>query len=731
MSASHGQPDEWLALLQSGDAHALMAVFREAVEDSPTRSGIQFDIFEFLETHVFNHALEFDLSAFASQGSLDGFDEVAMHRSLLDSREVLTELLSFGAMQSGRAMVTYLRVLRSALRQLFLDTLRRRKLCGNPGEEQRAKAQTVIRAWSTEVEMRLFNIVQSLTVRDAVPQTVSSVNTLDNVEDGINHSEDDEDHHIAERSVDKPLVVSGFRLEVLVALSDLIGDLVLLIVDSSKAVSLLLLLRAAVGVSQPYAEDEVFLNKSVITLRKWSASVCPTLRLNNDPTAVSHVPEEGAVMCVAERVDVSAVRCAANRELLRLIPQGELVAILSDYAGGLFFGDLMDSLSFDDSERGVGRRHDKTMATVQELMDEKKTLFILSDAESDEQDYTTEEGDDNFADGSLSLRRVGIMFFICDLMLLSDTPSQPLFTTSPEVLMFLTGPMVLEALRSCSLTAVMTAVTFLSTLLTSVPPYGVSVFGEGSDVSGAADHPTVFGNVSQNSLTFSTKKFELMFEIAKSLVSISTTCPVESPRLISRAAFTHMVQRCAHDLRLRMFSSFLVLSPFASVCSMMIHAIRGEWGGDGSSFDPSDDMFMRNKLPNFLLRAQEGWLKRLKIPEVAFLDPMIQSINFVRCIISEDSRRSPSGVLFRHDKVTGKVKLCEMHGKSEQYSPWEWYFYQFTRNILPALRDMSMKGSDASDQHKGFLPLGSFTPLDQFSLSMAVGGLENHMVVVS
>ncbi|SCU67772.1 uncharacterized protein TEOVI_000612000 [Trypanosoma equiperdum] len=724
MDVDSDRRDEWAKLLESGDAVSLITVFRETSSCSVSCENTLLSISEFLESCLFQSALKVDMHSLFS--ATESPTEVTMEKTeegTLDSREVLTELLSIGSIKKGRALVAYLRVTRATLRQLFLDTLRRRRRsCGSISEQLRM-TRTVLGAWFPEVEKNVCHCAASLTLRDATPELVRTTNTLDGRKEGKDIANSDES---TEEDDHSECCVSDYRFEALEALSHLVLDIVYLVGDTRKTVPLLLLLRATVEAAQPYTENSTFLRRSVSNLKDWSFKVCPATGLKSRDVPITSGAE--GVEAPVDLGDVKAIREAITQALLQLIPEGELVTFLSEHVGDMFHGDLMESLSYDDSERGLDPRSNRLVATIHDLKRERESIYILSD-EDDEGEPTFNGEGVAPVNSYVSLQRVGAMFLLCDLMATGDSCSCLLFSNSPQTLLFLAGPMILEAMKNSSLTVVMTGLTFLSIILTFVTPYSMRISGEDT-----AAPPSVADTANKDetggSLKFSTRKFGLVFELLKSLISLSTTCPSEGPRVMARAVFTLMIQRCSFDLRLRTYSSFLVLTPFASVCSLVLHALRNEWSsGDWRADQSSGTNFLRDKLPYFLLQAQQSWLRRLQVSEASFVDPMVQSVNFVRCVIAEDFRQSSNYALFRHSGSEGKIRIPEAAASVERCSSWEQYLSYFFKNVASHLRKLAADTFDDSTPRMGVVQLCSLSPLDRFSLNIALDGVEERVEV--
>nr|CCC52524.1 conserved hypothetical protein [Trypanosoma vivax Y486] len=653
----------------------------------------------------------------------------AGQHTLLDSREVLTELLSFYPIRDGRALLLYLQLLQRTLRQLFLDTLRRRRARLAATVELLRATQVVLRAWYAEVEGQLSRIIMSLVQRDALPSMVRTVKKFGegaSPEGEGSGSDNESDDTVS--GEDSNVVTMSIGPEHVVALMDLVSDLGTLCGNCNQAATLMLMVRAAAAAAQPFVEEGMFLGKTVGSLRKWAASLCPVESVKGD-VKVSALElrnlGEGTSVEVCNHALQEALLCAVSR----LLVDGDVAGFVQSHTLKLFHGELRDSLSYDDRERGRGTSDARALATLQDLKAEKDALCVVSDTDdSDDLGHGGSAGDamgetSDGAAGPFSLRSTGALLFLCDLMCVG-TCSPVLFSASSRTLFFYTCPMALAALRSPSLTVVMAGLAYLALLLPLVPPYSLQIRGEAGKLESNLDKLNSDSAASE-ALDFSTRKFEVMFELAKSLVTVSATCPCESHRLISRAVFTALLHRCGVELRLRMCSSFMVLTPFASVCSLMLHALRNECCGCDIRRTPAEE-FLNTTLPLCLIKAQENWLRRLRASELGFVDPMVQSINFVRCIIVDDSKREGGEKIFYVGEGDDDAHPSEPNSSSTHCKPWKVYASRFLKEVAPPLRSL-LASSDSSVPTESLLRREALSPLDQFSLEMALDGLERQL----
>ncbi|KAH9586481.1 hypothetical protein LSM04_005225 [Trypanosoma melophagium] len=711
---------QWNALLAEGDAAALIAVFREAAEapDTPDHRSLNYSISAFLESHLFTAALDVDLATLCTTSSLECIDIILRETSVrpIDPREVVSELLSIVRFGSGPIITTYFRLLRVALRQILLDTLRRRKDNGTV-EERMLKTQMTMRAWYASVSARISHIICTLSQRDALPQTVKSVNKIQECDSG---SEDNDDE-VNNLSFSVPSINSD-TLEVLL---NLLLDLITMTRDKKTTIQLLLMVKAIIISSQSYHkddnEDNNQMTQNVLNiLSEWSKYF---YHVNNpqskDSTSFSN--EEHSYF-LTKQIDFVKIGGSVTEALLRILPRCEILPVLLDTLENEFRKEAMDGITYNDNERGKNVSDTKILASLRDFKDEKEIMKVLSDNDSN-------SADDDIIPDSLSLQKIGAMMIILDLMISENSSSCSLFSNSPTTLFFISAPLSLESLKSSSLCTVMSGLTFLFVLLSHIDSYSITVNGElnmeSSNINDFIEKSTIWP-----SFSFRTRKFELIFEVVKMLISIATTCPSNKHRLISREIFTNMLQRCAANLRMLLYSSFLVVTPFASICSLMLHSLRDEWGSSQYLRDQSEYFFLRQMLPRCLIQAQENWLKKVRFGEKSFIDPLIQSINFVRSIIAEDSRRGGKESLFQFDTSGSKVLIRKNTGEvGKRSNSWGEYVRQLLDVVVAPLRN-AMAGTSEGGAVSMFttMCMSELSPLDVFALNMALDGLENQVM---
>ncbi|KEG13405.1 hypothetical protein DQ04_01021060 [Trypanosoma grayi] len=721
MEAGTDSQVQWSNLLEAGDAATLFAIFRETVSSALPGSSETKSILQFMESHLYVAALKVDLEALCTTTSM-GFLESVLNEtrpSRLDPRECLTELLSATWLGDGYGVAVYLRLLQATFRQIFFDTLRRRKECTTV-VERRLKARTTMRAWYGGVDSRVSQIILRLCKRDALPKMVQTVKRFQT--DGCG-SDDDEEQD--DNSTDTLPLVEPTTLE---ALLQLVLDLSTVVGDSRRTVPLLLMVKAVTVAAQSYSDDDEFLHKNGNEWQKWAATLCRVGDMKTGTSTPTHDMEYSPAL--ASRGNFRETGERATRALLDMIPACGLVAFLLECSDGRFGKDIMDSVAYEDNERGRDASSTKVLARIQALKKEEDELCVLSDG-----DWVSEE-DEHYV-GHFSLRMVGAMLLLCDLMMQDCCECRSLLSNSPSVLFFLLGPMLLESLKSSSLSVAMTGLALLAVVLPHVPPYSIHAYGELNEESTQAqgleeDAPSL------DSCSYHTRKFGLVFELVKSLMNISATCPSEAHRVVARAVFTLFLRRCAGDLRMVVYSSFLVVTPFASICSLMLHSLREEWNSCQSLCNPSEYRFLRRTLPRCLLRTQENWMKRLLTGETGFIDPLVQSLNFVRSLIAEDYRRQPKDALFQFASGDPRAQLRKETGKGESCDRWDTYLSRLMRDVVPQLRALVVAAeaavSSSTVEEKGAKePLGALrtatlSPLDCFALTMALEGLEGQVV---
>lgn len=724
MAASWNCQEEWNDLLVAGDAVGLIAVFREAASSTPAsdEGALTNSIFAFLESQLFPSALDVDVPRLLSAVSMEYIETVlnATRPHTLDSRDVLIELLSVEQPMNAHVATVYLRLFRASLRQILLDTLRRKKECVTV-EDKVSQTRATMRAWYKDVEERVSCVIHTFCQRDAVPKMIRTVKKFGQTEVDSEGNDDDAESDSVDLAV---LVVGPDTLEALVKLS---VDLVTMIGDSEMTVPLLLMVRAIAVASQPYNGGGEYLRKLGTELKRWANTlprVKDTRKASNTDFSLTEKQTSAATIPKVYTKKTEEL----TQTLLGLLPSCGLCSWLLKHSDTGFQKDIMDGIAYDDNERGKDARDTKTLVSLHERKKEKDELHIFSDDDLDD-----EVDHDVFSLETISLRKIGALLTFYDAMTVEGYSSFycAVISNSPTALLFLAAPMVLESLKSSSLGAVMIGLAFLSMVLPHVPAYSVYARGE------LSAKPTQIHEFGRNradtgdTFGFRTKRFELMFELVKSLVNVSATSPSEDHREVARAVFTLLLQRFAADLRMLMYSSFLVVTPFASICSLMLHSLRAEWVDSRELHNDSGTEFFRTTLPRCLLQAQENWLRRLRVGEMAFVDPIIQSLNFVSFVITGDRRREPKDALFQLDSSGTKIRLRkrddEMSGEGDC---WERYLSEVLQKIVPPLRTIMSAASDVSSgpPAAGVLRGVVLSPLDCFSLSTTLSALEDQVV---
>ncbi|RNF10383.1 uncharacterized protein Tco025E_06816 [Trypanosoma conorhini] len=718
MEISGGCEVEWTQLVVAGDAASLIAVFRGAVGSAPPDASALRSVSAFLEAHTFPAALQVDLPRVFSTTSTE-YAETALgatRSSGLDAREVLSELLAMDELPDGYALAVYVRLIRAALRQVLLDTLRRKKrLCASV-EEPLSQTQATLRAWYPGVEKRLSQLIPTVCQHDAVPKMVRAVNNFQDDGDGVD-SEGSGEYGGDDQANGTSLVEPG-ALEALLLLS---LDLLHMLGEPHTVAPLLLMVRASLVAAQPYNDTGEFLRRIGTDLRHWAKSFCRVEDTKTDRNAEDATAQKLPAVTTAR--DAKKMGETIVRALLEIVPPGEIFSYLQRGSSNAFTKDLMDSVTYEDNEHGKDTSDAKALVTLHDLRREKDGLRVLSDDDSE-----SAEDNDDVSLTSLSLRKIGAMLLLYDVMTLDGLCDQELqISQSPESFLFLTGAMVLESLKSSSLSVVMTGLSFLATLLPHVLPYSILAHGELHAKSGQI-HELGQQHLTAGTWGFRTKRFELIFELVKALMNISATCPSECHREVSRGVFVTLLRRCASNLRMLIYSLFLVLTPFASLCSLMLHSLRVEWNESQTSASTSEAIFLQDTLPTLLLRAQENWVRKLRVGEVTFLDPLIQSISFLRCIIIEDRKRNQKDALFRLDPSRAKVELHGEAAEDAKSGRWNLYLHQLLKNVVPPLRTMASAPPAASATAMGVLGGVTLSPLDCFALSRCLDGLQEHVV---
>lgn len=669
------------------------------------------------------------------------FDDLLTHSGshqgrLTGARELMSSLLSVSMPCPSPAQVSLYVVLASRVYlALFLDTVERKRrllrleksdtfTCVDEGCFL-ARVHATMQAWTRDLVPFLVHwVLPRLHLRDAEPTAVRASNPTGRLPSAPGlESDDDAESKPREQQRDllEALHVYRVREELVrfvVALCRTTGD------EDDAAAALLLAAYATLCNTEACPSLSLprpLRGSTTATLQQWRARFLQEMGPNapNNVTAERGAPSETAAdddlgasftQCLARLREVAGeVHCYHSRDSLSFALAALQASGLSGGHGG--------TLHLADVERGTAPP-DSTAASLAVEHDrevEAFTLVALDGVDAHSREAAAASPAEYF---SLPLCRQGALLLLADVLLHQVTAAaQPSFAYSVSASSLLLGVadayiVVLRCVRSAA--ALLRHLLFLHDLLSAVPKYTLCCAEE-------AQRSELRSGRQQGLESCHTRRYEAFFDLARELLIISALCPVDEHRRMARTVALELLGRLEERTRVRMHGSLMALCPYPSIARFFLEELLREWRAAKSESDHLTERQtspMHSMMPFVIQECVQAFLTQVSSGTSGFVDPLVVALNFVRVEVSQRawirSSCTPAAMSGAGDKdASVRCAWCQL-------------LRALREQLLPRCRTLMTSAATASEVHqtKPFAVEVSLTPLDLFSLSCAVEGLE-------
>ncbi|KAG5476878.1 hypothetical protein LSCM1_05210 [Leishmania martiniquensis] len=379
--------------------------------------------------------------------------------------------------------------------------------------------------------------------------------------------------------------------------------------------------------------------------------------------------------------------------------------------------DQAGTLHPADVERGTAPPESTAASLAAEHDRDVEALTLVA---VDDLDVHACEAVGETAEASLSspLSRQGALLLLADVLRYPLTPAAQqsfVYSVSATSLLLGVADTYVVALRSaCSAAVLLRHLLFLHDLLSAVPKYSVSC-AEG------ARHSRLGYGRQGNLESCLTRRYEALFGVSRELLIISALCPVEEHRQAARMVALELLERLEEQARFRMHGSLMALCPYPSIARFFLEQFLREWRAtkseDGRLAQHQESPIYR-MMPLVMEECMEAFLGQVSSGTSGFLDPLVVALNFVRVEVSQQrstclAGERDAGPTTDGDSATGRRAWCQL-------------LRTLHERLLPRCRDLLKKAAAAAEgqQAKWFTVEVSLSPLDMFSLSCAVDGLD-------
>ncbi|KAG5502743.1 hypothetical protein JKF63_04510 [Porcisia hertigi] len=654
-----------------------------------------------------------------------------------DAREMMSCLLSVSMpLPSAAQAALYLLIVSRVYVALFLETVGRKRRLLRHGEHDAlpesegdalfASVFTTMEAWARDlISLLVLSVLPSLFLRDAEPTTVRASHTLTHPPEAPSMGSGCEaGASCMEREVDLPKILDAYcARRALVRLVDAIQHTTRSM--DGTAASFLLATYAALCHAEPcpsWTEHRKrFPGANISPSQPCRERVLP----ETNAAASSDVPAEGVPSCDA-RVDGdlggSLTGCLARlREIATesnlCNSKDPLSFALASLQGFGFSVSRACTLHPTDVERGTAPP-DSTAASLAVEHDrdiEAYTLVALDALDERTCDVSGETSEEVF---SASLCRQGALLLLADALRPQlKAAYQPPFVYSVSATSLLFGVIdaYIVALRDmCSGAVLMRHLFFLHDLLSAIPKYTARCAED------AGSNQSWLGG--QRGLdSCLTRRYQGLFDIARELLIISATCPIEDHRVLARIVALELLERLEERARVRMHGSLMALCPYPSIARFFLEEFLSEWRstkGTCEVFGPDKITPMHTQMPVVLQECVQTFITHVSHGTSGFVDPLVVALNFVRVAVSQEewirSLCTPAG----RSAVNNK--------DAPVHRGWCHLLRTLRETLLPRCHAL-MKNVAAKPEGQQTLAFSvevSLSPLDLFSLRCAVEGLE-------
>lgn len=656
---------------------------------------------------------------------------------LTGARELMSSLLSVSMPCPSPAQGSLYVVLASRVYvALYLDTVeRKRRLLHSERSDTfacvdegffLARVHATMQAWTRDlVPFLVHSVLPCLHLRDAEPTTVRASNPLDRspTAPGL-ASDDDTESKPAEQQRDLLEALHVYRVReelvrLVVALHSTTGD-------EDDAVGALLLAAYATLCSTEVCPSLALprpplRGSTTATLQQWRARFLQEM----SPTAPSNVAAGRQAPSETEvdgDLGVSFTQCLARLRgvagEVRCYPSGDSLsfALAAVQASGLS-GRHRGTLHLADVERGTAPP-DSTAASLAVEHDrevEASTLVALDAVDAHSGEAAAGSPEECF---SSPLCRQGALLLLSDMLRHQLTAAaQPSFAYSVSASSLLLGvaDAYIVALRCArSAAALLRHLLFLHDLLSAVPKYTLCCAEEAqlrelqAGGQGGLD-------------SCHTRRYEALFAVARELLTISALCPVDEHRRMARTVALELLERLEERTRVRMHGSLIALCPYPSIARFFLEELLREWRAaqsEGNHLTEGQASPVHSLMPLVIRECVQAFLTQVSMGTSGFVDPLVVALNFVRVEVSQQT-------WIRSSCTPAAMSAADDNDASVRCA-WCQLLRALREQLLPRCHTLMTNAATASEEHqtKSFAVEVSLTPLDLFSLSCAVEGLE-------
>ncbi|CAJ1009074.1 hypothetical protein Q4I28_004388 [Leishmania naiffi] len=659
------------------------------------------------------------------------------HGRVTGARELMSALLSVSMPCPSPAQVALYVVFASRVYvALFVETVerKRRRL---PSESSDLFAHTqkdclrvcvyaTMQAWTRDlVPFLVHSVLPCLHLRDAEPTTVRASNPSACPPGAPKVSSDDEaENNSTEKQRELLDALDAYCVR---------EELVRLVVavyrttsgEDDAAAALLLAAYAALCYTEPSrspASGQRHLRGSAATtLQQWrtrfwdelhpAASSNTTTERAAPPDTITYGDLDAILTpCLRRLREIAAEpHCYNSRDPLSFaLTALQACAVSTGRADALHAADVeRGTAPPDNTAAGLAMEHDRDV--------EASTLVALDALDVHSCEAAADPPEELL---SLSLCRQGALLLLADALRYQCTlAAQQSFAYSVSASSLLLGvaDAYVVALRCvCSSAVLLRHLLFLHDILSAVPKYTLCCAEE----AGASQlRPS--GQRSLDSCL--TRRYEAFFDMAKELLTISALCPVEEHRQMSRIVVLELLGRLEERARIRMHGSLMALCPYPSIARFFLEEFLREWRATKSETDrftapqasPTDSM-----TPFVLQQCAQAFLTQVSSGTSGFVDPLVVVLNFVRVEVSQRAW------------IRSSCPQAAMSGPGDEVSSvccaWSQFLGSLRERLLPRCHALMEKAATLLDDHQAtpFSVEVSLSPLDLFSLSCAVEGLE-------
>ncbi|KAK7200441.1 hypothetical protein NESM_000098500 [Novymonas esmeraldas] len=322
---------------------------------------------------------------------------------------------------------------------------------------------------------------------------------------------------------------------------------------------------------------------------------------------------------------------------------------------------------------------------------------------------------------SSPLCRQGALLLLADALRCESDPaaahSLAYSASAASLLIGVADALVVSLRCACGAAALLRHLLLLRELVLAVPKYTIRCAGE-------ARRSHALSTGEQRLDLCLTRRYQAFFDVEKELLTLSALCPVEEHRRISRVVALELLERLEERARVRMHGSLLALCPYHSIARFFLDQLLRDWRAAQSATEhavPPETSPLHTAVPAALQECALAFLSQASSGASGFIDPLVVTLNFVRVEVSRRTwLRSPS----RRAASASAGDEAAM----AVLRAWGRLLHVLRAELLPRchalLRRAAVPPPPESDAAAHFTVSVALSPLDLFSLSCAVDGLE-------